>query len=204
MFRDPFVYRSIREKVVPFLKTYPFVKIWYAGCATGEEAYSLAILLQEEGLYERTTIFATDFNDEALEKAKEGIYALDNVQQFTKNYQHAGGTGSFSNYYHAEYESMAINRSLKKKITFANHNLVTDEVFGEMHMIFCRNVLIYFDKKLQNRVLNLFTESLVNGGFLCLGAKENLQFTDVNSYYKPIDKKGKIYQRKTHYGQSRK
>lgn len=195
MFRDPHVYRSIREKVVPLLHTYPFVRIWVAGCATGEEAYSLAILLKEEGLYDRATLFATDFNDAALDKAKEGIYALEHIRQSTANYQQAGGTLSFSEYYHAQYGAVAIHPSLKKNLTFANHNLVTDGVFGEMHVILCRNVLIYFDKTLQNRVLKLFTDSLVHGGYLCLGSKESLRFLDVQDHFKAIDEKGRIYQK---------
>lgn len=196
MFRDPLVYRSIREKVVPFLKTYPYIKIWDAGCATGEEVYSLSILLKEEDLYERTILFGTDFNDEALEKAKEGIYALDNIKEFTSNYQRAGGTRSFSEYYHAHYGHMAINQLLKKNITFANHNLVTDSVFSEMHLILCRNVLIYFNKELQHRVLNLLSDSLVHGGFLCLGSKESLLFSDVQDHFKVFDEKCRIYQKK--------
>ncbi len=196
MFRDPEVYRSIRKNVVPFLKTNPFVRIWIAGCATGEEAYSLAILLQEEGLYDRATIFATDFNDASLDKAREGIYPLGNAKQFTTNYQQAGGHASFSEYYHAKYESMAINKSLKKRITFANHNLVVDGVFGEMQLILCRNVLIYFGKSLQDRVLNLFFESLVPGGILCLGNKESLLFSDVKERFKTIDDKMKLYKKK--------
>jgi chemotaxis protein methyltransferase CheR len=195
MFRDPSVYRSIREKVIPLLKTYPFVRIWHAGCASGEEAYSLAILLKEEGLYDRATIFATDFNDGALDQAKEGIYALDTVQQSTANYQKAGGSRSFSEYYHARYEAMAINPALKKNITFANHNLVTDGVFSEMHFILCRNVLIYFNKELQNRVLNLFRDSLAYGGFLCLGSKESLLFSDVARDFKPVDESARIFQK---------
>jgi chemotaxis protein methyltransferase CheR len=197
MFRDPTVYRRIREKVVPFLKTYPFVKIWHAGCASGEEVYSLAILLKEEGLYDRATIFATDFNDSALEQARQGIYALETVQQFTSNYQQAGGTRSFSEYYHAHYEAMAIDETLKRNITFANHNLATDGVFGEMHLILCRNVLIYFNKELQNRALKLFRDSLARGGFLCLGSKESLLFSDVQTDLKPIDEKARIYQKTT-------
>jgi len=196
MFRDPFVYRRIREKVIPLLHTYPFIKIWHAGCATGEEAYSLAIVLQEEGLYERATIFATDFNDTALEKAKTGIYPMDNVKLFTNNYHGSGGTLPFSEYYHAHYESMAISPSLKKRIVFANHNLVTDAVFSEMHMILCRNVLIYFDATLQKKVLGLFRESLIRGGFLCLGNKESLRFSDVEKDFNTIDDKGKIYRKK--------
>jgi chemotaxis protein methyltransferase CheR len=197
MFRDPGFYRAIREKVVPYLKTYPFIKIWHAGCATGEEVYSIAIVLKEEGLYDRATIFATDFNDAALTKGKEGIYSLENIKQYTLNYQDAGGTCSFSKYYHAQYDSVIMDQSLKKNITFANHNLVTDSTFSEMHLILCRNVLIYFNKTLQDRVLRLFHDSLIYGGFLCLGTKESFQFSDVPGDYERIDNKQKIYQKKT-------
>ena len=197
MFRDPEFYGSIRKKVVSYLETYPFTKIWHAGCATGEEVYSLAILLQEEGLYDRATIFATDFNEAVLEKAKEGIYALRDIRQYTTNYQKAGGTRPFAEYYHAQYKSAIMNQSLKSNITFASHNLVTDGVFGEMHLIFCRNVLIYFDKTLQNRVLSLFADSLNYGGFLCLGSKETLEFSSVADHFKVIDEQAKIYQKCT-------
>jgi chemotaxis protein methyltransferase CheR len=196
MFRDPHIYLSIRENVVPLLKTYPFVKIWHAGCATGEEVYSLAIVLKEEGLYDRATIFATDFNDTALAKAKEGVYSLEKVKQSTKKYQQAGGTESFSEYYQAAYNSMAISQSLKKNITFANYNLVTDQVFGEMNLIMCRNVMIYFEKTLQNRVLGLFSRSLASGGFLCLGDKESLRFTDVVDDFAVMDEKSRIYKKR--------
>lgn len=197
MFRDPFVYRVIRQKVVPVMKSYPYLRVWHAGCATGEEAYSLAILLKEEGLYERTIMFATDFNDAALEKAKSGIYDLARVKLFTQNYQEAGGLQSFSEYYHAHYGSMAIQHALKKNITFANHNLVTDSVFGEMNFVLCRNVLIYFDKELQKRVLNLFRDSLAHGGYLCLGSKESLLFTGMQDHFRIIDEKARIYQKIT-------
>jgi len=196
MFRDPRFYCSIRQNVVPYLKTYPFIKVWLAGCATGEEVYSLAILLEEEGLYDRATIFATDLNEAVLEKAKEGIYALKDIRQYTTNYQKAGGARPFADYYHAQYESAIMDQSLKRNVTFASHNLVTDGVFGEMHLIFCRNVLIYFDKTLQNRVLGLFAESLNYGGFLCLGSKETLQFSDVAERFKVIDEREKIYQKR--------
>ncbi len=196
MFRDPPVYQSIRKQVIPVLKTYPYIRAWNAGCATGEEAYSLAILLKEEGMYERTTLFATDFNDEALEKAKEGIYLSENVKEFTSNYQKAGGLNSFSEYYHARYGAVAIDSSLKKNITFANHNLAIDSVFSEMHLILCRNVLIYFSKPLQDRVLRLFSESLVPNGFLCLGTKENIAFSDVADHFKPFNEKLRIFQKK--------
>jgi len=195
LFRDPAVYRAVREKVVPLLKTWPHVKIWHAGCATGEEVYSLAIVLKEEGVYERTTIYATDFNDEALGQAREGVYAVGKVQEATHNYQQAGGKASFSEYYHAHYEAVAMDGALKERITFANHNLAVDEAFGEMHLVFCRNVLIYFNRKLQDRALWLFTESLVHGGFLCLGTKEDLHLTEVGSLYEVVDAKAKIYKK---------
>ena len=199
MFRDPDFYRAVRQKVIPYLKTFPFIKAWHAGCATGEEVYSLAILLQEEGLYERTTLFATDFNDVALQTAREGIYALKNIRQYTQNYQHSGGKQSFANYYHAQYESAIMSQGLKQNVTFANHNLVTDGVFSEMHLIFCRNVLIYFDRTLQDRVLTLFTDSLNYGGFLCLGNKESIDFSGVKDKFKIIDAHQKIYQKLVRY-----
>ena len=196
MFRDPFVYLAIRKEVVPLLRTWPHVKIWHAGCATGEEVYSLATLLKEEGLYDRATIYATDFNDENLGLAREGVYDITKIAEATRNYQHAGGKMSFSDYYHADYGAAAISSSLKERITFANHNLAVDGVFGEMHLVFCRNVLIYFNRELQNRALELFTESLVNGGFLCLGTKEDLKFSSVSSRYVEVDAKAKIYRKK--------
>lgn len=196
LFRDPWAYQVIREKVIPLLKTWPHVKIWHAGCATGEEVYSLAIVLKEEGVYDRVTIYATDFNDEALERAREGIYGLDKIQEATRNYQRTGGTGSFSEYYHARYQAAAMDSSLKKRMVFSGHNLATDSLFGEMHLIFCRNVLIYFNRDLQNRVLGLFTESLVHGGFLCLGSKEDLRFTDVCDRFEVVDDRARIYKKK--------
>jgi chemotaxis protein methyltransferase CheR len=196
MFRDPDFYHAVREKVVPYLKTYPFIKVWHAGCATGEEVYSSSIMLQEENLYERATIFATDFNDEVLDKAREGVYALKDMRQYTENYQRAGGKQDFCDYYHAQYELAIMNQGLKKNVTFANHNLVTDGVFGEMHLVYCRNVLIYFERPLQNRVLNLFASSLSLGGFLCLGSKETLEFSDVAHIFKVVDEKQKIYQKR--------
>ena len=198
MFRDPIVYKTIREKVVPYLKTYPFIKIWHAGCATGEEVYSIAILLKEEGLYDKAHIYATDFNDAALAKAKEGIYSVNQIKEYTENYQRAGGKSSFSDYYHAKYNSAIINRELKKNITFANHNLVTDSIFGEIHFVICRNVLIYFDRILQNRVLKLFNESLIQGGYMCLGTKETIQFSEIEKNFKEISRREKLFQKKLH------
>ena len=197
MYRDPFVYKAIRDKVVDILKTYPFVKVWHAGCATGEEVYSMAILLKEEGLYDCAQIYATDFNDEALEKSKKGIYPVESVKEYTVNYQKSGGKESFSKYYHSKYDSVIVNQDLKKNIVFANHNLVSDSVFGEIHFIMCRNVLIYFDQTLQNRVLKLFYDSLVNQGILCLGTKESIQFSDFQEHFKAVNKKARIYQKKT-------
>lgn len=196
MFRDPDFYRAVRNIVAPYLKTYPFVKVWVAGCATGEEVYSLAILLQEEGVYNRVKLYATDFNDLALRKAADGIYPLKDVQQYTSNYQKAGGTRSFSDYYHAEYNSAIMNQTLKANVVFSNHNLVTDSGFGEAQVIFCRNVLIYFDRSLQNWVLNSFAESLSRGGFLCLGSKETLEFSAVHDQFKVVDAEQRIYQKK--------
>lgn len=196
IFRDPSVYHAIREKVIPLLKTWPHCKIWHAGCATGEEVYSLAIVLKEEGLYDRATIYATDFNDEALDRAREGIYEMGKMQEATRNYQQAGGKGSFSEYYHARYKAAAMDNSLKERVVFSSHNLVSDSVFGEIHLIFCRNVLIYFNRDLQNRALGLFTDSLVHGGFLCLGTKEDLRFTDFKDQYEVVDDKARIYKKK--------
>jgi chemotaxis protein methyltransferase CheR len=196
MFRDPSLFLTLRQKVLPLLKSHPFIKVWHAGCATGEEAYSLAILIQEEDLDKRTTFFATDFNDNALKKAKEGILELECAKQYSQNYQLSGGKGSFSDYYHARYGALAIKRDLKEKITFANHNLVTDQVFSETHLILCRNVMIYFDKALQERVIRLFYESLVHGGFLCLGMKESLMFSEYQDKFRVVDQKNKIFQKK--------
>ena len=196
MFRDPFVYRVIREEVVPMLRTWPYIKVWHAGCATGEEVYSFAILLMEEQLYDRSTIYATDFNDTSLEKAREGVYPVQKMREATRNYQQAGGYASFSDYYHSRYNAAVVSQALKERITFANHNLVSDVSFGENHLIFCRNVLIYFNRGLQDRVLRLFTDSLVNGGFLCLGTKEDLRFTAENDRYTLVDRKAKIYKKK--------
>jgi chemotaxis protein methyltransferase CheR len=197
MFRDPGFFLSLRQQVIPYLRTFPFVKIWHAGCATGEEVYSLAILLKEEGLYDRCTIYATDFNEIALDRAREGIYPLELMKTFTSNYQQAGGPGSFSQYYHAAYDHVIFDEKLRKNILFAHHNLSTDSVFSEIHLVLCRNVLIYFNRTLQDRVLRLFHDSLVRGGLMALGSKESLQFTSVAADYKTLDPKWKIYQRIT-------
>jgi chemotaxis protein methyltransferase CheR len=199
MFRDPFVYRAIREQVVPLLRTWPHVKIWHSGCATGEEVYSLAIVLKEEQVYDRAMIYATDFNEEALDRAREGVFSITKMKEATQNYHRAGGTTSFSEYYRASYDAAMIEPSLKEHIVFASHNLVSDSVFGEMHLVFCRNVLIYFGPDLQNRALRLFTESLVRGGFLCLGTKENLQFTEASGAFTAVDEKARIYRKEANW-----
>jgi len=196
MFRDEDFYKSLRENVIPVLRTYPFIKIWHAGCATGEEAYSMAIILSEEGLYERTTIYATDFNQHALNRAKEGIFSNSMMREYTSNYQLSGGKEPFSSYYTSSHDNIIMNQSLKKNIVWANHNLVTDSVFAEVHLILCRNVLIYFDNSLQNKVQKLFYESLINGGILCLGSKEGLRFTDFFEKYTELDKKQRIFKKK--------
>jgi chemotaxis protein methyltransferase CheR len=196
MYRDPGFYASLRKEVLPMLKTYPYVKLWLAGCSTGEEVYSFAIMLEEEGLYDRTQIYATDFNPISLETARKGIYSVARIKEYTANYQLSGGINSFSDYYVANYDSVIFNQDLRKNIVFAEHNLVTDSVFAEVHMIICRNVLIYFNKDLQNKVVRLFSESLIKGGFLGLGSKENLMFTEVVDQFTVIDAKEKIYKKK--------
>ena len=196
MFRDPSFYLTLRRKVLPALEALETVKIWHAGCATGEEVYSLAILLAEEGLYDRSLIFATDFNGDALHTAQEGIYGLEAIRKGTRNYVASGGTGSLSDYYHAEYGSAKMQENLKANIRFSHHNLATDGVFGEMDLILCRNVLIYFGRALQDRVFSLFTESLHPNGFLCLGAKETLDLSDVRKGFDAVASKEKIYRKK--------
>ena len=196
MFRDPQFYRSLRENVIPILKTYPFIKIWHAGCATGQEAYSMAIILKEEGLYERSTIYATDFNQEALDQAKTGIFPTRMMKDYTSNYQAAGGKESFADYYTSQYDMVIMDSGLRKNIVWANHNLVTDSIFAEVHLILCRNVMIYFEKELQNKVQKLFYESLINGGILCLGSKESLRYGDLPQKYTEIDRKERIFKKK--------
>lgn len=196
MFRDPNFFKYLREQVVPVLESYPQIKIWHAGCSSGEEVYSMAILMKECGLYDRCQIYATDFNDKILQQAKSGIYPLESIKDYTKNYIQAGGTESFSDYYLAKYDSAILESDLRKKITFAQHNLVTDGSFGEMHLIMCRNVLIYFDRGLQNRVNRLFFDSLAKGGFLCLGSKETLTYTDVADEFTTMSETYKVYKKK--------
>ncbi len=177
MFRDPSAFLAVRSRVLPVLMSYPSLKIWHAGCSTGEEVYAMAIMLKEEGLYERCQIYATDFNDQALQIAKEGIYPLEQLTEYENNYSRAGGTGKLSGHYHARYESGIMAQELKENIFFANHNLINDYSFGEMNLIICRNVLIYFDTVLQEKVFHLFLESLAPRGFVWLGTKETVPKT---------------------------
>lgn len=196
MFRDPDFYKALREKIIPVLKTYSFNKIWHAGCSSGEEVYSMAIVLKEENLYDRVTIYATDFNQQAINQAKEGIYSSEAIKEYTANYQASGGKESFSDYYTSSYNMVIMKQSLKKNIVWANHNLVTDSVFAEVNMILCRNVLIYFNRELQNKVHKLFFDSLVNGGILCLGAKESLRFSNFSDSYTEVESKQRIFKKK--------
>lgn len=202
MFRDPDFYRVLRQAVIPELKKQPFLKIWHAGCSTGEEVYSMAIVLKEEGLYGRSQIYATDMNEVVLQKAKQGIFTINRLQQYTQNYQKAGGRESFSEYYAAHYDHVVMDKSLKENILFSDHNLATDGVFGEMHLIMCRNVLIYFNRDLQNRVLGLFNDSLCEGGFLCLGSKESIRFSEYSQFFEDVVREQRIYRKLVHFGGS--
>jgi chemotaxis protein methyltransferase CheR len=195
MYRDPLFYRAFREQVVPVLRTYPFIRLWHAGCSTGEEVYSMAILLEEEGLYARSRIYATDINEVVLQAAKSGIYPIQKMQEYTENYVRAGGTSSFSDYYTAKYDAAIFNSSLTRNVIFSQHNLVTDRSFAEFHVILCRNVMIYFDRKLQDRVHSLFYDSLVPFGFLGLGSKESLRFSKYEDCYEQINQREKLYRR---------
>jgi chemotaxis protein methyltransferase CheR len=195
MFRDPSFYKEFRERVVPLLRTYPFIRIWHAGCSTGEEVFSMAILLEEEGLYDRARLYATDINDVVLQRARQGIFPLDRMQEYTENYLRAGGTRSFSEYYTAKYDGALFTPTLTRNIVFSQHNLVTDRSFSEFHVIFCRNVLIYFDKTLQNRVHSLFYDSLVMFGVLALGSKESLKFSKYEPCYDKLSVSEKLYRK---------
>jgi chemotaxis protein methyltransferase CheR len=195
MFRDPGFYRVFREQVVPTLRTYPFIRLWHAGCATGEEVYSMAILLEEEGLNERSRIYATDINEVVLQKAKSGIFPLDRMQEYTENYIAAGGIQAFSDYYTAKYGGALFSPNLTRNVVFSQHNLVTDGSFSEFNVILCRNVLIYFDKTLQSRVHTLFYDSLAMFGILALGSKESLRFSPYEGYYEQLNGREKIYRK---------
>jgi chemotaxis protein methyltransferase CheR len=196
MFRDPSFYKVVREKSLGLLKKQPFVKIWHAGCATGEEVYSMSILLQEQSLVENVQLYATDISPEAIATAQKGIYPIDKMSGYISNYRKTGGSASFADYYTARYDFAIIRNSLKKNVLFSVHNLVTDNAFGEMDMIVCRNVLIYFSRELQNRVIGLFLDSLRPGGMLCLGSKESIRFSEHSDRFEDFDKKRKIYRKK--------
>ncbi|PZQ50575.1 MAG: chemotaxis protein CheR [Novosphingobium pentaromativorans] len=196
LFRDPAYFRAIREKVVPHLRTYPSLKIWIAGCSTGEELYSLVILFREEGLEERTLFYATDINQDALDAAARGIYPLDRIRTFTENHQLSGGKSSLSNYYSTAYGHAAFDKSLRERVVFSDHSLVTDAVFAEMHLISCRNVMIYFDRALQDRAVGLFRDSLARKGFLGLGTRESLRFSQHADAFTVFAREEKIYQRR--------
>jgi chemotaxis protein methyltransferase CheR len=193
MFRDPAFYKSLRRRITERLATYPFIKIWIAGSSTGEEVYSIAILLKEEGLLNRSLIYATDINQQALQTAREGIYRMGYMKDYTTNYMKSGGKNTFSDYYVAKYNSAMLDKSLRQNIVFSVHNLVTDKSFNEFQLILCRNVLIYFNQDLQNKVINLFYDSLCPFGFLALGNKESLLFTDKRQKFEEVDKKEKIF-----------
>jgi chemotaxis protein methyltransferase CheR len=195
MFRDPTFFLSLRTQVLPILSTYPFIKIWDAGCSTGEELFSLAILLKEEGLLERTKIYATDINQKVLKQAKEGIFSAANMPAYTSGYYAAGGKQEFSGYYSSNYGSVKFDSSLVKNVVIYPHNLATDSSFNEFHLILCRNVLIYFNRELQERVFTLFNESLVSLGYLALGKKETLAMSQISSDYNIIDKDNRIYRK---------
>ncbi|GEL72168.1 CheR family methyltransferase [Myxococcus virescens] len=195
MFRDPSYFRSLRESVVPLLRTYPSLKVWVAGCSTGEEVYSLAILLREEGLLERTLIYATDINTQALQKAEAGVYAVDRIAAFTQNHSQSGASASLSDYYTAAYGNAVFDRTLKKHIVFSDHSLATDSVFAEVQLLSCRNVLIYFNRELQERALGLFKDSLCRRGFLGLGARESLRFSQHASAFTSLVWEDRLFQK---------
>nr|WP_295113837.1 protein-glutamate O-methyltransferase CheR [uncultured Caulobacter sp.] len=196
MFRDPSYFKALRETVLPHLKTYPSLKVWVAGCSEGEELYSLAILFREEGLEDRTIFYATDINPDALQAAARGIYPIDRVKLFTENHRRSGGRSSLSNYYTTGYGGAVFDKSLRERVVFSDHSLVTDAVFGEMHLISCRNVLIYFDRDLQDRAIGLFRDSLARKGFLGLGAKESLRFSAHATAFAEFERDEKIYQKR--------
>lgn len=195
MFRDPEYWVALREHMVPLLRTYPSLKLWVAGCSTGEEVYSLAILLQEEGLLERSLIYATDINPGSLEAARRGVFALERMRLYTENYQKAGGKRAFSDYYTAAYDGALFDRALVENVTFADHSLATDSVFSETHFVSCRNVLIYFNRKLQDRVLGLFHESLCYRGFLGLGSKESIEFSSYAGRFDVLARRERLYRK---------
>lgn len=193
MFRDPGFYLSLRKNIVKRLATYPTIKVWIAGCSTGEEVYSTAIILKEEGLLERSLIYATDINQKVLQAAREGVVPMQQMKAYTANYQAAGGKASFSDYYVAKYDGALIHKSLRQNTVFSVHNLAIDKSFNEFQLVMCRNVLIYFNQSLQNKVINLFYESLCPFGFLALGNKESLLFSEQRKRFADVDRKEKIF-----------
>ena len=196
MFRDPSYFRALREGVIPHLRTYPSLKVWVAGCSAGEELYSLAILFREEGLESRTIFYATDINTEALKKAESGVYDLDRLPRFTENHRRSGGKSSLSDYYSAAYGRAKLDQSLRAHAVFSDHSLVSDAVFAEVHLVSCRNVLIYFDRGLQDRAVGLFHDSLVRKGFLGIGSKESLRFSAHAGSFTEFSREERIYQKR--------
>lgn len=195
MFRDADVYQALRQEVIPLLRTYPFIRIWHAGCSSGEEVYSLAILLKEEGLYDRCRLYATDFSDPILDRAKQGIFPLPSVREYTMAYQRAGGRADFSRYYEADSTHAVFKQSLRQNVIFSQHNLVCDGPFNEFHLILCRNVMIYFDRELRERVHGLLFNSLIKFGVLTLGKRESLRFTPFEDRYEELGSDLRIYRR---------
>jgi len=196
MFRDPSYFRSLREQVVPLLRTYPSLKIWVAGCSTGEEVYSLAILLKEEGLLARTLIYATDINPHRLQEAEAGVYAIDRIPGFTENHRKSGARSSLSDHYTAAYDRAIVDKSFRRHIVFSDHSLATDSVFAEVQLVSCRNVLIYFNRPLQDRALGLFRDALCRRGFLGIGSKESLRFSSHSDAFADLVRDDRIYQKK--------
>lgn len=195
MFRDPAFHRCLREQVVPILRTYPFIRIWHAGCSTGEEVYSLAIILHEAGIYERCRLYATDISDSLLERAAQGIFPLNTMRENTQNYQRAGGRQDFSSYYTADEKRAIFRKSLRENMVYSNHNLVSDAPFNEFHLILCRNVMIYFDTTLRQRVHGLLYDSLARFGFLGLGNKESLEHNGDNDRYTAFSAENRLYRK---------
>jgi chemotaxis protein methyltransferase CheR len=196
IFRDGSFYRAVREHIVPVLREFPEFKIWHAGCASGEEIYSLAILLKEEGLYDRAQIYATDFNKNILQQAEKGIFPIGNQQKYTDNYEQAGGKAALSDYYTTTSGSIIMDPTLRENVTFKYHNLVCDEPFDEMNLVFCRNVMVYFNERLQYRVFRLFYQSLIPEGFLCIGSDEHLRFSLYDDYFETLSREERIYRRR--------
>ena len=197
LFRDSTFFRAVRQQVVPVLSTYPSVRIWIAGCSTGEEVYSYLVILAEEGLLDRTIVYATDINPESLRKAEAGVYDLDRAQHFSANYQHAGGKGSLTDWVTAGYDRIVFDRRLRERAVFSDHSLATDQVFAEVQMVSCRNVLIYFAHPLQDRAVALFTAALAHRGFLAIGSRENLRFSPHASAFDPFVREERIYRKRT-------